>query len=117
MDRRLTTLSLGQHDQPNQKGQRSEDPPTHRLRSDGRVDGGRIGVEISQARRAVLAGLGLEAGNVGGSMAKSHEVGMEKNRPVVDGTNERLGGVKAVVRAAGGREFVLGWLGTPRLAL
>ena len=45
-------------------------------------------------------------------MPKSHEVGMEKDRPVVDRTNERLGGVQAVVRAAGGRELILGRLGT-----
>ena len=61
LDQRLTTLGLRQHDQPNQRGQGGQDPPAHRLRSDGRRDGGRIGVEVSDAQSAVLAGLGLEA--------------------------------------------------------
>ena len=41
-------------------------------------------------------------------MSKSHEVSMEKDCPVVDGSSERLSGVEVVVRAGGGRKLALG---------
>ena len=113
LDHGLAGQSLGHHDDPHQRGESGQDPPSDGLGSDGFADGGGRRVEVGHAAlTAGLSGMGLEAREIGGPAAEPHEVDVEEDGPLLDGPCEGGGGVQVVRGAVGGRELVLGCLET-----
>jgi hypothetical protein len=72
LSRGLAGQRLPGHREAGQSGQRGQHPPAHRLGMDRGGDRGCRPVQVLDAGRAVLAGHGLEPGEVGYPVAERH---------------------------------------------
>ena len=105
----LASQCLGQDDDADQGGQRSEDPPPDRLGVDGGGDGVGQRVEVGAREAPEGAHLGLEARKAGGTVAQAEHVLVEHDGLRVVLPGEAARGVEVVGgRARRRRELELG---------
>ncbi len=105
LHQRLTAEGLGQHDQPHEGGEPSQNPPAHSQGPDGGIDGSRGGVDVDNAHGTDLSSRSLEAWDIGGPVSQSHEVQVKEERPMLNGPSEGLARIEAVRRPVGGRKL------------
>ena len=99
---------LDDHDNPDQRGETGQDPPSDGLGADRVFDHGRFVVDIGDREAPNAFAWVWNCGKAGRAMAKLDEVGVEDDRLRVQRPREGRGGVEVVGGAAAGRKFDLG---------
>jgi hypothetical protein len=99
---------LDDHDDPHQRRETGQDPPSDGLGADRVFDPGRFVVDIGDREAPQRLRLSLELREAGRAVAKLDEVGVEDDRLRVQRPREGRGGVEVVAGAVAERKFDLG---------